>query len=155
MMALRCFTTVDRDLVYARIYARTADRHLTEDLTQDTLLRAMRSAHTYRGGNVEAWLSRIARSVVIDHVRSRVRRPETLRGDLDDSAHTTESAESVVVRGSVTTDLLTEVTAAIKSLPYRDYVRVFGGRRGLADVLENIAPAIAAEAAESGWRDVT
>jgi RNA polymerase sigma-70 factor, ECF subfamily len=46
----------------------------TEDLVQDTYLRALRSLSTYRGdGPVIAWLSSIARRVCADHVRGRVR----------------------------------------------------------------------------------
>jgi RNA polymerase sigma-70 factor, ECF subfamily len=46
----------------------------TEDLVQDTYLRALRSLSTYRAdGPVIAWLSSIARRVCADHVRGRVR----------------------------------------------------------------------------------
>jgi RNA polymerase sigma-70 factor (ECF subfamily) len=46
----------------------------TDDLVQDTYLRALRSLSNYRGeGPVIAWLSSIARRVCADHIRGRVR----------------------------------------------------------------------------------
>ena len=45
-----------------------------EDLVQETYLRALRSAATYRGeAPVQAWLLSIARHVCADHVRRRTR----------------------------------------------------------------------------------
>lgn len=47
----------------------------TEDLVQETYLRAMRSLGTYRGASaVTVWLSAIARNVCADDVRRRQRR---------------------------------------------------------------------------------
>lgn len=45
-----------------------------EDLVQETYLRALRSASTYRGeAPVQSWLLSIARHVCADHVRRRAR----------------------------------------------------------------------------------
>jgi RNA polymerase sigma-70 factor (ECF subfamily) len=55
-----------------------------EDLVQETLLRALRSAHRYQPGtNARAWLYRILRRVHIDNLRQRLRAPAAapLEGD--------------------------------------------------------------------------
>lgn len=62
-------------LVYARIYLETGDLHLTEDLTQETFLRAWRSIHQCReASDFRAWLLAIAHAAVIDDVRRRSRK---------------------------------------------------------------------------------
>jgi RNA polymerase sigma-70 factor (ECF subfamily) len=69
-------------LVTARRLTGRAD--LAEDLVQDTLLRALRSAHRYRPGtNARAWLYRILHRVRLDELRQRSRRLPTvaLEGD--------------------------------------------------------------------------
>jgi RNA polymerase sigma-70 factor (ECF subfamily) len=50
-----------------------------EDLVQETLLRALRSAHRYRPGtNARAWLYRILHRVRVDTFRERGRAPATV-----------------------------------------------------------------------------
>ena len=62
-------------------------RHLTgndaeaEDLVQETSLRALAGAHTFRTGNLKAWLFRILRNAFVDARRRR--RPEQPLGELD------------------------------------------------------------------------
>lgn len=60
--------------VFAFLLSLSRDRSLSEDLTQDTFVKATRSLSGFRGGNPRAWLFTIARSVLIDHARRR--RPE-------------------------------------------------------------------------------
>ena len=43
-----------------------ADGSAAEDATQDTFLRAYQNMHRFGGGDVRAWLTRIARNVCID-----------------------------------------------------------------------------------------
>ena len=46
----------------------------TEDLVQETYLRALKSLHTYRGDSlVRTWLLSVSRNVCADHVRRRAR----------------------------------------------------------------------------------
>lgn len=63
--------------VYRYIYRWVAyDRELAEDLTSETFLRALRAIGTYRdqGRDPQGWFLRIARNIVLDHVKSaRVR----------------------------------------------------------------------------------
>ncbi len=65
-----------RDMVFRYVSWRIADRQLAEDLTADTFVRALRriGSVTYQGRDIGAWLIRIARNLVLDHVkRSRTR----------------------------------------------------------------------------------
>lgn len=50
-----------------------ADRHLAEDLAQETFLRAWTSAFRFRGdSSIRTWLFAIARRVLADYYRGRV-----------------------------------------------------------------------------------
>jgi RNA polymerase sigma-70 factor (ECF subfamily) len=59
------------DRVYAYCLRRVDHVQEAEDLCSQVFTRALTSAHTYRGGNVAAWLFRIAHNLVIDHYRQR------------------------------------------------------------------------------------
>ncbi|HEX7076944.1 MAG TPA: sigma-70 family RNA polymerase sigma factor [Candidatus Eisenbacteria bacterium] len=55
------------------------DRHLAEDVVQETLLAALASADSYEGrAQVRTWLVGILKFKVIDALRSRSRAPKTL-----------------------------------------------------------------------------
>ena len=51
------------------------DRHLAEDVAQETFIKAHRSINGFRGGSLRAWLLRIASNLSLDATRSRKRRP--------------------------------------------------------------------------------
>jgi RNA polymerase sigma-70 factor (ECF subfamily) len=61
-----------RDAVYGYLLVRTRDWALAQDLTSETFLRAYRSFADYtdQGKPVLAWLTTIARNLVLDHLRS-------------------------------------------------------------------------------------
>jgi RNA polymerase sigma-70 factor (ECF subfamily) len=61
--------------VYSYLVSLCRDRSLAEDLMQDTFIRATRAMGGYRGGSPKAWLFSIARTVYLDDVRRRARRP--------------------------------------------------------------------------------
>lgn len=65
--------------LYVFAYRRLGDRQAAEEIVQDTLVRAWRSADTYDAarGPVAAWLFGIARNLVVDHLRRRAVRPAT------------------------------------------------------------------------------
>lgn len=67
--------------VFRAVYAQTRSRTLAEDLTADTFFRALRAIEAYK---LEpelflAWLLRIARNRVIDHLKARGTRFEQVR----------------------------------------------------------------------------
>lgn len=74
-----------------------------EDLVQDTYLRAMRSATSYRGdAPVQAWLLSIARHVCADHVRRRLRQRKLVdriaRNTVGDQAPELGSTEQLLLQ---------------------------------------------------------
>ncbi|HEU4354796.1 MAG TPA: RNA polymerase sigma factor [Actinomycetota bacterium] len=58
-------------LVFTYLLRRTHDRALSEDLAQETFLRATRAFLGWRGGRPQAWLLTIAANALIDHARKR------------------------------------------------------------------------------------
>lgn len=57
-------------LVYSRLYLETGDPHQSEDLVQETYLRAFRSIHQVADpSGFRAWLLTVAQSVAIDAFR--------------------------------------------------------------------------------------
>lgn len=65
------------DRVYAYVVARVRHHHDAEDVTVTVFLKAWEAIPSYdrRGLPFGAWLFRIARNAVIDHVRRRARAP--------------------------------------------------------------------------------
>ena len=60
--------------IYNFIYFLTFNHSLAEDLLQETFLRAYQARHTYRGdANALTWLRKIAKHVVLDHMKSKKR----------------------------------------------------------------------------------
>ncbi|MDD4318737.1 MAG: sigma-70 family RNA polymerase sigma factor [Candidatus Peribacteraceae bacterium] len=59
--------------IYRYVYYRTFDKETAEDLTSQTFLKALERIRTFdpQRGNFGAWLYRIARNAVIDHVRAK------------------------------------------------------------------------------------
>jgi RNA polymerase sigma factor (sigma-70 family) len=58
--------------LYRRVYRLLGHRERTEDVMQETFLKAFRASATIRPeGNVYAWLCRIAKNTAIDHRKPR------------------------------------------------------------------------------------
>lgn len=58
---------------YARALTRNSD--ISDDLVQDTLVRALRSEQLFRGGEVRSWLYTILTNLNRNRLRSLARRP--------------------------------------------------------------------------------
>jgi RNA polymerase sigma-70 factor, ECF subfamily len=71
--------------VYQFVYFKVSNRQLAEDLTSDVFLRAMRAIghFTWQGRDFGAWLTTIARNLVIDHYKSGRTRLERPSGGSD------------------------------------------------------------------------
>jgi RNA polymerase sigma-70 factor (ECF subfamily) len=84
----------------------TNDPELASDLTQETLLRVLRSLRRFRGrSRFRTWVFAIARNVAIDDSRARARRPLTVAQP--------EALESAVAEPSQSA----EIKAAVEALP--------------------------------------
>lgn len=86
-------------VVFRFIFGRTQDRHLSEDLTSDTFVRALRKlgSVTYRGTPFRAWLLTIARNVVIDDAKSARRKIDVpLPGHFDRPAQGLDPETAVI-----------------------------------------------------------
>jgi len=64
-----------QDQVYSQAYYLVGDAFLAEDLTQHTFLQAFEKIHTFRGGSMRVWLSRIVTNACYDELRRRKRHP--------------------------------------------------------------------------------
>jgi RNA polymerase sigma-70 factor (ECF subfamily) len=100
------------DTVFRFVYFRVGNRQLAEDLTADTILRALKriSSFTWQGRDLGAWLVTIARNLVADHFKSGRYRLEVTTGDVLDADRPDRgpegSPESAVIDHITNVDLL-------------------------------------------------
>lgn len=87
--------------VYRFVYYRVATRHLAEDLTSETCLRAMRRIETFswQGRDFGAWLVTIARNLIADHFKAARHRFEQMTpdGEMRDAGPAAPSTEAIVL----------------------------------------------------------
>jgi len=73
------------DRLHRWLYHLTRDRHLAEDLTQETLLKAFAALARFKPGtNFRAWLFRIAYNSFVNQRRTLARQREALPENLPD-----------------------------------------------------------------------
>src|SRR6266446_5093147 len=106
-------------LVFARLYLETGDGHRSEDLLQETYLKAFRSLRELadpRG--FRSWLLRIAQNAVIDAARSNLRqkRAATLQ-PLDSASGHLAAREMPAEERVEREELRGQVLAILRSLP--------------------------------------
>ncbi|MGH3166668.1 MAG: sigma-70 family RNA polymerase sigma factor [Trebonia sp.] len=102
--------TADADITVTRLYKEhggfitsyvtglLADRHLAEDVVQETMLRAWRhcSAFSAEKGSVRGWLVRVAHNIVMDEFRARRSRPTEVAEDSVAESPLDDHADAVV-----------------------------------------------------------
>ena len=72
----------ERDSLMRFAMSRTGRRAEAEDLVQETMLRALRFASSYRPGtHLRGWLKTILRNSWINHVRTAAIRPSTIASE--------------------------------------------------------------------------
>lgn len=103
--------------VFAYVYGRVHNVHLTEDLVADVFERAFLKADTLRNDEAfSTWLFTIARNVIISHGRKRYREtavdPDVLR-EIAPSSATVEG--DILLR-----EELTAVTRFLRDFPQRE-----------------------------------
>ncbi len=82
------------DAVFRYVLARVGDRGLAEDVTSETFLRAWRRIGTVQdqGKDLTAWLTVIARNLVVDHLKSSRHRREVLTAEIAAAADQSRDA---------------------------------------------------------------
>jgi RNA polymerase sigma-70 factor (ECF subfamily) len=100
--------------VYRFVYYRVSTRTLAEDLTSETFFRALRSmaGFQWQGKDFGAWLTTIARNLIVDHFKAGRTRLETSTDDFSDRRETSASPEEEVL-ATLTNDVLREAMAKL------------------------------------------
>lgn len=97
------------------VFFRVRSRQISEDLTSETFLRALKriDSFTWKGRDLGAWLVTIARNLVADYYKSGRYRLEITIGDLldADQADRDPGPEDAVITYLTNVDLLTAVQA--------------------------------------------
>lgn len=128
---------VDRywDRLYRWLYQVTRDRHLAEDLTQETFLKAFVAVQSFRAGsNFRAWVFRIGHNNLVNHTRTERRTKHQLPEDLAATDATsaedaTANREALAAISKAVAELPPEFRAALmlrvnEGLSFRDVARV-------------------------------
>lgn len=105
--------------VYNLAYRFTSRADSAEDLTQDVFIRVFRSLEQYdaRQGDLQNWLMRLARNLIIDDYRKRQRAPQDeAADDLEDHKYHLRTADSSVQREMERRELGAQVQAGIDKL---------------------------------------
>lgn len=93
------------DAVYAAACRLTSDRHVAEEVVQETFLALWNRAELYdpAAGSLAAWLHAIARNRTVDRLRAAGRRPNLvpLSATTGDDEHDTAALERLVASGQV------------------------------------------------------
>ncbi|KAB2362686.1 MULTISPECIES: sigma-70 family RNA polymerase sigma factor [Actinomadura] len=99
------------ELVYRYVYYRVGVHSLTEDLTSETFLRALRRIRDFRwqGKDFGAWLVTIARNLVADHFKSGRYRLEVCTADPVEPERAQEGPERAVLDAMTHRTLLAAV----------------------------------------------
>jgi RNA polymerase sigma-70 factor (ECF subfamily) len=101
--------------IYRFVYYRVGSVALAEDLTSDTFGRALRSiqSYTWQGKDFGAWLTTIARNLIIDHHKSSRARLEIVTDIVPERPASTAGPEQDVLSSLTNESLM----AAVNALP--------------------------------------
>ncbi len=107
--------------VFNLAYRFTSNREAAEDLTQEVFVRIYRTLEQfdYKQGDLQNWLMRLARNLIIDDYRKRQRNPQNTRAeDVDDHvfhlhSHTVSPQKEIERR-----ELSNQVQEGIDKLPH-------------------------------------
>jgi RNA polymerase sigma-70 factor (ECF subfamily) len=105
--------------VFNLAYRFTSRADSAEDLTQDVFVRVYRSLDQYnpKQGDLQNWLMRLARNLIIDDYRKRQRAPQDeIADDLEDHKYHLRSRDSSVQREMERRELGAQVQAGIDKL---------------------------------------
>lgn len=119
-------------LLYRVAYRLTGNRADSEDLVQETFLKAYRAFHQFQEGtNCKAWLLTILRHAHLDLGRKMAKEPPTEPWDEIEAIHDGSQLHVEEVEAALEGALDTEVEQALQSLPREQKLAVI-----LADLEE-------------------
>lgn len=105
--------------IYNLAYRFTSRADTAEDLTQEVFIRVYRSLEQYnpRQGDLQNWLMRLARNLIIDDYRKRQRAPQDeAADDLEDHQYHLRAAGNTVQREMERRELGVQVQVGIDKL---------------------------------------
>ena len=99
--------------IYRFIYYRVGSVGLAEDLTSDTFSRALRAiqSYTWQGKDFGAWLTTIARNLIIDHRKSSRARLEIVTDAVPEKPASAPGPEQDVLSSLTNASLMDAVNA--------------------------------------------
>jgi RNA polymerase sigma-70 factor (ECF subfamily) len=99
--------------VYRLAYYRLSSKQLAEDITAETFVRALRSISTFswQGKDFGAWLTTIARNLIIDHYKSGRQRLELVVDTIPERSEAGPGPETEVLARLSSADLMRAVHA--------------------------------------------
>ena len=101
-----------QDHLFALVVRMVPDRDQASDAVQEAFFSAYRNLHSFRGGSVRSWLSRICVNAAMDAQRAKKRRPSQPYPELEDESWQPPAGEEA---DPLRTALATERTQAISS----------------------------------------
>ena len=102
--------------LYRMAYARLSNAEDTEDVLQETYLKAFRAFDTFKEGtNAKAWLIQILLNTIRDHIRKEHRTVQAI--PLDETIHITNQQFPSPEQQLCASELDTRLLEALRSLP--------------------------------------
>ncbi|MEC0147489.1 sigma-70 family RNA polymerase sigma factor [Paenibacillus alginolyticus] len=109
-----------RDFVYKKIYFMTRDHEMTEDVIQESFIKALRAGPRLKqDSNLRAWVSQISRNTTYDFIRSTQKYSENIHLEFVMNSNESDLISQEVVERSVETLIRNEtLLEAIQELKY-------------------------------------
>lgn len=125
------------DRLYRWLYHLTRDRHVAEDLTQETFLKALGALKSFRpGSNFRAWVFRIGHNNFVNQKRTEKRTRQPLPDDMAETDYggpmdSAENREALEIVAKAVAELPTDFRIALllrvdEGLSFRDVAKVLG-----------------------------
>jgi len=125
------------DRLYRWLYHLTRDRHVAEDLTQETFLKALGALKSFRpGSNFRAWVFRIGHNNFVNQKRTEKRTRHALPEDLAGTEYggpmdSAENREALEIVARAVSELPSDFRSALllrveEGLSFRDVAKVLG-----------------------------
>lgn len=120
--------------VLSYVYSLLKDRHLAEDVVQETMLRAWQycDQFTVEKGSVRGWLMKVAHNIAMDKVRMRRSRPTEVAEDAAPEAAVTEDHSDAVVTALQVQHALARLSSAHRDVLEQIYLNGCTGREAAA-----------------------